>query len=127
MLNRDLIGKLLDRLGKAVSSGDLKTVSASYVYPAMFLIDEKCIVFEKPSDVEDVFGLGRAWYVDQGIVETRSEILTLDLMTDTLASVDVRWPGFDRDGKEVYTETSHYVLQVSEGRPLIRVAYSRTK
>ena len=127
MLNKETVREMLDRLGKAVSRGDLKQVSASYVFPAMFLLEEQCTVFNKPGDVENVFGKGRNWYVEQGIVETKAEILKLNIMSDTIATVDVRWPGFDRDGKEVYTETSHYVIQLSEGKPLIRVAYSRTK
>jgi hypothetical protein len=60
-------------------------------------------------------------------MEARAEILRFDPMSDDIAAVDVRWPGFDKDGAEVYTETSHYVIQSTDGNPLIRVALSRTK
>ena len=127
MLGKDAIGEMLDRLGKAVSSGDLETVSACYAYPAFFMLQENSTVFEKPADFEKMFGEGTKWYADQGIIETRPEILRFDPMTDEIAAVDIRWPGFDKDGAEVYTETSHYVIQATDGKPLIRVALSRTK
>jgi hypothetical protein len=127
MLNKDTIGEMLDRLGRAVTSGDLKQVSASYAFPALLLMEESSMVMTDPAEFEKMFGEGRKWYTNQGIVEARAEVLNLDLMTDTVAAVDVRWPGFDTGGKEIYTETSHYVIQLIDGKPLIRVALSRTK
>ena len=127
MIDKDSVGEMLDRLGKAVSSGDLDKVSACYAYPAFFMLQEDSTVFEKPADFIKLFGEGRKWYVDQGIVETRPEIVRFDPMTDEIAGVDVRWPGFDKKGAEVYTETSHYLIQSAKGKPLIRVALSRTK
>ena len=127
MIDKDSVGEMLDRLGKAVSSGDLDKVSACYAYPAFFMLQEDSTVFEKPADFIKLFGEGRKWYTEQGIIETRPEIVRFDPMTDEIAGVDVRWPGFDKDGAEVYTETSHYVIQSNDGKPLIRVALSRTK
>lgn len=91
------------------------------------MIEENSIIFEKPAEFEKVFGEGRNCYIDQGIVKARAEILRFDPMTDTIAAVDVRWPGFDENGVEVYTETSHYIIQSVGGKPLIRLALSRTK
>jgi len=127
MLDKKTIGEMLDRLGKAVTSGDLEQVSACYAYPAFFMIEENSTVFEKPAHFIEVFGEGRKWYIDQGILETRAEILRFDPMTDTIVAVDVRWPGFDKNGAEIYTETSHYIIQSANEKPLIRVALSRTK
>ena len=111
MLNEKTVREMLDRLGRAVSSGDLDGVSACYVFPGLFLMGQDATVFEKPAEFEKLFAQGRRWYVDQGIVETRADILRFDLMTDTIAAVDIRWPGFDNDGTEIYTETSHYIIQ----------------
>jgi hypothetical protein len=126
MLDRNTVSEMLDRLGKAVSSGDLDEVSAFYALPGVFLIGEESIIFERHEDFEKMFAEGRNWYVDQGIAETRAEIVRFDPMTDTIAAIDVRWPGFDANGVELYTETSHYVVQLVDGKPLIRVALSRT-
>lgn len=125
-IERNAIVEMLEKLGKAVSSGDLKGVSACYAFPAFFLIEGDATVFEEPEEFKKLFAQGREWYVSQGIIETRPEILKVDSMTEKLASVDVRWPGFDADGAEVYSETSHYILQTADGEPRIRVAFSRT-
>lgn len=127
MLSKETIGSMLDRLGKAVSSGDLKGVSACYAFPAILMMDESSTIIAEADEFERMFGEGRKWYTSQGIVEARSEVLTLDLMTDTIAAVDLRWPGFDTDGNEIYAETSHYIVQLTDGTPLIRIGLSRTK
>jgi hypothetical protein len=127
MLTKGSIGEMLDRLGKAVSSGDLKGVSACYAFPGLFLVGEEATVFEEPAQFEELFAKGREWYVDRGIVETRADILRFDPITDEIASVDIRWPGFDKNGTEIYSETSHYILQLADNEPLIRLALSRTK
>ena len=127
MLDKNTIGEMLDRLGKAVSSGDLNQVSACYAFPGLFMVSEDAIVFKNPAEFEKMFAEGRKRYVEQGILEARPEILRFDPMTNEIAGIDVRWPGFDKNGNEVYTETSRYIVQSIDGKPLIRVALSRTK
>lgn len=119
---------MLDRLGKAVSSGDLAVISACYEYPAMIVSDEGTIVVEKPEQIEEFMGKGREQYISQGILTTKGELIRYDLISSAVAAIDVRWPGFDKDGKENYTETSHYIVVAGEdSEPLIRVAMSRSK
>jgi len=126
-LQKDDIGEMLGRLGKAVSSGDLAGISACYAFPALLMIGENSTVLEKAEQLEDMFAKGRDWYTSRGILETRADLESIDEMTDTIAAINVRWPGFDKTGIETYTETSHYILQASNGKPLIRVAMTRTK
>lgn len=126
MLTKEAISEMLDRLGKAVS-GDLNGVSACYAFPGLFLIAEESTIFETSEEFERLFAQGRQWYVDQGIVETRAEILRFDPMTDGIAAIDVRWPGFDNEGSETYSETSHYVVQLVNAEPRIRLALTKTK
>ena len=116
---------MLERLGKAVSDGDLKTVAACYGYPALFLSDELVILLENAEQVKESFGEGRKRYIDQGILTTRPELLNYDQISDGIVSVDVRWPGFDSEGNENYTESSHYLIHNEGGQPLIRAAASR--
>jgi hypothetical protein len=120
------IMEMLERLGEAVSLGDLAGVSRCYAFPALFLFGEDSTVFETAGQVEEIFGQGREHYISQGILTTRAELESIEELTDRIAAVNVRWPGFDKDGKEVYSETSHYVIQTSGDRPLIRVALTRT-
>lgn len=117
---KDAIDEMLVKLGKAVSAGDLRGVSDTYVFPALFMSDEKSFVIESAEELEKMFAAGQKWYQENGIVETRAELESIDEMTDTIAAVNVRWPGFDKDGKPTdYTETSHYILQFDHGQPQI--------
>lgn len=125
---KDAIGKMLVELGKAVSSGDMRGVSSVYVFPALFMSDERSFVMESAPEFEKMFAEGQKWYTEQGIVETRPELESIDEMTDSIAAINVSWPGFDKDGNRMdYTETSHYILQFDNGIPRIRVAMTRTK
>jgi hypothetical protein len=126
-LKKDDIGLMLERLGQAVSTGDMKGVSDCYAFPALLMIGENSTVLENAEQFEEMFSKGRDWYISQGILTTRPEIINIEEMTDLIAAVNVRWPGFDKDGRETHSETSHYILQSSENGPLIRVALSRTK
>lgn len=120
------VEEMLERLGKAVSDGNLPGISACYAFPAFFLIGEQVTVLNEALQLEELFAEGRRWYVSQGVETTKAEILRIDAMTETLLAIDVRWPGFNSGGQEIYSETSHYILQTVNGEPRIRVALSRT-
>lgn len=116
---------MLEALGRAVSDGDLKTISASYGYPALVLSDEQVIPIENPGQVEEFFSKAREWYISRGILTTRPELLKFDQISNGVISVEVRWPGFDKDANENYTETSLYLIHIDGDKPLIRAAASR--
>jgi len=126
-LKKDDIGEMLERLGNAVSTGDLKGISDCYAFPALFISNEDSIVIESSGQLEEMFAKARDWYISQGILTTRADLVNIEEMTDLIAAVNVRWPGFDQAGNEKYTETSHYIIQASQRKPLIRVALTRTK
>src|SRR4030095_16846893 len=105
-LQKDKIGRMLERLGNAVSTGDLKGISSCYALPAMFVWDEGSRVVGSAEVVEQVFGEDSKWYIAEGILTTRGELLHFEPLTETVAAVDVRWPGFDEAGNENYSEIS---------------------
>lgn len=126
-LQKAAVIEMLERLGEAVSNGDLAGISASYGYPALFLSNEQVVLLESAGQVEEIFAANRDWYTSQGIQTAKPELLRLDQISDKIISVDVRWPGFDKDGKKNYSETSHYLIHFEGEVPLIRAAASRTK
>jgi hypothetical protein len=83
------------------------------------------MLIENTEQVED-FSARHAVGIERGILGAKPELLNLDRISDRILSVDVRWPGFDKEGKENYTETSHYLIHIESGKPLIRAAASRT-
>jgi hypothetical protein len=125
-MKRIEIKSMLENLGRAVTSGDLDSVSAFYSYPSLFLVAGTTTVLESAEQLEGLFGKGREWYISQGIVETRSELIEFEPLTEDTAAVTVRWPGFDAEGNENYTEASYYVIQLEDEIPKIRLAMTRT-
>lgn len=127
-MNKDEIRQLLERLGQAISAGELEKVSACWVVPAVLLSDEGAIVLANASEIEALMARASESYRSQGIVSTRPEIERIEMLSEKIASVDVRWPSLDKSGKEKATERSHYLLQLDkDGQPRIRVALTRTK
>jgi hypothetical protein len=97
-MNEDQIKSMLERLGAALSAGDLPTVSSCWELPALVLSDEGALAVTEARQIEEFFGTAFELYHKQGMASTRAELLQIDRMTDRLAVVDVRWPAFDASG-----------------------------
>lgn len=93
----------------------------------MILSDEGAAVLAEANQIENLFAGATEWYRSQGLVSTKPELERVDMLSEKLASVDVRWPAFDGSGQEKSSERSHYILQIGQdGQVRIRVALTRT-
>jgi len=127
-LQVDQISRLLEQLGQALSTSDLHKAAACWTAPALILSDDGATAVSDTSEIEAFFEQAAEWYHLQGIASTRPEIERVDLLSETLAAVDVRWPSFDAAGQEKASERSHYLVQLAEdGQTYIRVALARTR
>ena len=127
-MSKDEIRLLLERLGHAMSVGDLKRASACWDVPALLLLDEAVVALADASDLENLMAKASASYRSHGVASTRPEIEHIEILSDRLAAVDVRWPALDSSGREQMSERSHYLMQLgNDGHPRIRVALTRTK
>ena|SRR6516162_8489159 len=126
-MSDETIRGLLGRLGQALSAGDLRGVSICWEVPAVILSDEGAAVLAEANQIENLFAGATEWYRSQGLVSTKPELERVDMLSEKLASVDVRWPAFDGSGQEKSSERSHYILQIGQdGQVRIRVALTRT-
>jgi hypothetical protein len=126
-MQTDQISQLLEQLGQALSAGDLHKASTCWGVPALVLSDDGATAVSDTREIEEFFSQAADWYQLQGIVSTRPEIERVDMLSEKLAAVDVRWPSFDASGKEKSSERSHYIVQLAEdGQVRIRVALART-
>ena len=126
-MSDETIRGLLGRLGQALSAGDLRGVSICWEVPAVILSDEGAAVLAEANQIENLFAGATEWYRSQGLVSTKPELERVDMLSEKLASVDVRWPAFDGSGQEKSSERSHYILQIGkDGQVRIRVALTRT-
>ena len=126
-MSDETIRGLLGRLGQALSAGDLRGASICWEVPAVILSDEGAAVLAEANQIEKLFAGATEWYRSQGLVSTKPELERVDMLSEKLASVDVRWPAFDGSGQEKSSERSHYILQIGQdGQVRIRVALTRT-
>ncbi len=105
------VQEFLDRMARAVTSGDGRAVGKLWAVPALILGDHEARTIEAIGEVEQFFGGARAEYNARGITETRAEIVELRWLTPRIAVVQVRWPWLDPKGREVGEESSTYTLR----------------
>jgi len=127
-MQTDQISLLFEQLGQALSAGDLHKASTCWGVPALVLSDDGATAVSDTREIEEFFSQAAEWYHLQGIASTKPEIERVDMLSEKLAAVDVRWPSFDASGKEKSSERSHYIVQLAEdGQVRIRVALARTR
>jgi hypothetical protein len=128
MMDNDKITQLLERLGRTLSARDLKGVSSCFELPAVFLSDEGATILADANQLEKLFAQATAWYRSRGLVSTKPELERVDMLSEKLTAVDVRWPAFDASGQEKSSERSHYLLRLgTDEQAYILVALTRTK
>lgn len=121
------VERTLDKLGKALSTGDIAAVAQCWAVPSLVLSDEGVIAVSEMSQITALFTQAMTWYESQGLASTRPEIEQLEQLSESIFGVTVRWPAFDASGAEVTSERSQYLMVVGEdGEPRIRVALTRT-
>jgi hypothetical protein len=126
-MTQEQITQLLEQLARALSAGDLRKVSDCWEAPALVLSDEGATAVSQVGEIEKFLAQATDWYRSQGIASTKPEIERVDLLSEKLASVDVRWPAFDAAGRERSSERSHYIVQLGKDKQAhIRVALTRT-
>ena len=118
---------MLEHYGAALSAGNLPVISNCWSVPALVLSDDGAMSVTSSGEIEAFFSQGIEYYRSQGLMSTRPELERVEMLSDTLASVDVRWPSYDSSGTEKSSERSHYILQLGgDGQMHIRVALTRT-
>jgi hypothetical protein len=126
-MDDDQIRRMLERLGQALSTGDVKGVASCWAVPSLVLSENGATPVAALSEVETFFAQAIEWYRSRGLVSTKPEVERIERLSDRLSAVDVRWPAFDSAGREQAAERSHYLLQRGDdGQPRIRVALTRT-
>lgn len=113
---------VLARLGRAVSAGDLPTVSLCFAYPSLLLTGADTHEFRDPLQVQAVFRESLQAHKERGIVGTHPVIESATDLGHGIYDLTVRWPAVDAGGRRVANERAHYIVQESAvGTALIRV------
>ena len=101
----------LDRMARALTAGDGRTIATMWETPALVVGDEMQMAVRRPEEVERFFSGAKDQYNKMGITDTRADIVRLTWATHRIALVQVRWPYLDARGEEVGEETSTYTLK----------------
>lgn len=113
----------IERFGHALGDGDLDTIVAAWGIPAFVVSNEGVRPVENASEVRAFFEAAIESYREQGYASARPVIQKLEILADSVVSVDVRWENLDHDGVEQGREHSRYVLREPEpGTVRIHVA-----
>jgi hypothetical protein len=105
------VQELLDRMAKALTAGDGRTVASLWETPALVVGDEMLQAVRTTAELEQFFAGARDQYNKMGITDTRADIVRLSWATPRIAIAQVRWPYLDARGEEVGEETSTYTLR----------------
>jgi hypothetical protein len=105
------VQELLDRMARALTSGDGRAVASLWETPALVVGDEMLQAVQSADELEAFFGGARAQYNQKGIVDTRAHIVRLSWATPRIAIAQVRWPYLNARGDEIGEETSTYTLR----------------
>lgn len=121
--NEEAIRNMLQRFAKAFTTGDGAGAAACWNVPALVVSGEGNRAVATLDEVAAFFGGARGQYNAQGVTGTRVDIQRVDWHTQDLASVTVRWPYLDGEGREVgRSESSCYVVQLQGGEAKICAA-----
>lgn len=107
---------MLQRFAQAFTTGDGAGAAACWEVPALVVSDEGSRAVSSAGEVAAFFGGAQDQYHQQGVTGTRPEVEGMAWHTGRLASVTVRWPYLDAQGRDVgRAESSVYVVRVGEG------------
>jgi len=73
-MDKEIIRQLLERLGQALSAGDLKGASSCWGFPALVFFDEGGTAVADTSEIEKLFARASEGYKKQGITSTKPEL-----------------------------------------------------
>jgi hypothetical protein len=123
---REGVKDYLDRFTHAMTSGDIKTLAKMWEVPAFVIHTGQARAIQSLHEVEEFFAGAKDMYNERGIVDTRAEIQDLDVISDDLVIVRVRFPYYDASGEEHGEESSSYTLsRGSDGEFKMRVVTMR--
>lgn len=111
--NDQAIHAMLKRFAQAFTTGDGPGAAACWEVPALVVGPEGNRPVGSLDEVAAFFGGAKEQYNAHGVTGTRVDVRSIAWHTHELASVTVRWPWLDGEGREVgRSESSCYVVRL---------------
>lgn len=115
---RESVELFLERYGRALVTGDVETLANLWETPALVLADAGVLPVTTREEIVAFFSKAKASYEAQGVLTTEARVLRLEWLSERIATVEVRWPYVDAQGREMGGETSTYTLRRDESGQL---------
>lgn len=117
------IRDMLQRFARAFTTGDGEGAAQCWEVPALVIADDGSRAISTRGEVAGFFGGAAQQYTSRGITGTRPDVQRVEWHTAKLASVTVRWPYLDAQGRELpQSESSTYVVRIgNEGAKICAV------
>jgi len=113
----------LERLGKALTDGNIHAFATYWEIPALILSDQGDRPITDRNELEAYFAHAVEWYRARGLVFTEPDLQRVEQLSDRLVAIDVQWRAFNAEDVEQVGERWHFILRFeADGDPLIRVA-----
>ncbi|MEJ7598722.1 MAG: hypothetical protein WKG01_12510 [Kofleriaceae bacterium] len=109
---------VLDRMARALTTGDGAGVAGCWGAPAFVVSAEMVKAVASLDEVAAFFGGAADQYTSRGIVNTRGDIVDEEWIGDGIVTVKVRWPYLDAAGNEIGAEASDYTLRRNDAGKL---------
>lgn len=107
------IRDMLQRFARAFTTGDGQGTADCWEVPALVASDDGTRAVGSLQEVGAFFGGAAAQYNAKGITGTRADVQCIEWHTPKLASVTVRWPYLDAQGRELgASEASTYLVRM---------------
>lgn len=108
------IHDMLQRFARAFTTGDGPGAAACWEVPALIVMAEgPNRAVATLDEVSAFFGGAAGQYNAQGVTGTRADVQAIAWHADRLATVTVRWPYLDGEGRELgKSESSAYIVRV---------------
>jgi ketosteroid isomerase-like protein len=108
------IDAFLERYRQALLSGDLDAIAGCYVAPGLVLAEDASLPVPDEDAVKAAFTGAASRYQEAGIVDSKPSVISLTGLTESLASVAVRWDVMNEAGEVAIQERYVYIVRADD-------------
>jgi hypothetical protein len=104
----DDIHDFLEDYARALTEGDGKGVASHWEVPALVVGADAVLAITDLDEVSRFFANARLQYAEQGVTDTRADVVDRKWIGRRIVEVETRWPWLDKAGDELGGERATY-------------------
>ncbi len=108
------IKEFLESYGKAMTKGDVESLSNMWAYPSLVVGEQMSFAVTSPTQAKNFFSQAKVQYNRKGIRHTHPVLEGLEWPTQHIALAWVRWPYTQDNNSAHFSESTMYTLRCEE-------------